>query len=1423
MGQIAYNGQGGNDALTVASPAATTVTLTPGAAVDSGTVQMGTAATLVPLSYSNLGTTGTLTVANASGTRVDTLVYNGTAGDDAFTVDAKSAGGPGEVFLNNQIDVLTPGVSVLTLNGLGGVDTYSITAAPIGTLPYANINVNGSGGSTLNLSGATGAVTVNLADNTPHSANPKTTIMGYGGTVTLVGVDTANLDTAGNSLLVNGTSLNDNTTYTPTGASAGTFTNAGLATVFNFAGDTSTFTISGQGATANQVTVDAPAGRATITEGAANGVPARVVNVTPIGSSALEPVTLAADVQNVNLIGGTGPDTFQVTPAAGTQYTSDGNLDNLVVNVIGGPNAANDSLVIQSANGGPLPPNEFVVFNRGSTPNSGYVSIFTMGVEWPNINYGNIQAVSVNAPGSQVSTGTLQSNLLVNGVAISGQTGVSASQSVPIPGQTGVSASENGTTVTITTPSAHGLQAGYSVTISGFTGAFSGYNGTFVVTSVPTLTSFTYTSSFKAPPNTATGGSELPVPVTPEPVTITTPTPDGLQAGDSVTISGFTGSASGYNGTFVVTSALTPTTFTYTPVTLAALPNATGGSEVPIFNLFATEPQTPTGFAQGPTPLVNSLTITVVDKPPANATNFPVFAALNITADENPGLYTVVGDQTGIAAISQVIVTDNPVVTGQAPTATVQLIFAQPLPDDRYTLTINDNVVDPAGNQLDGASNASEPGTPTFPSGSNGLPANFVARFTVDSRPHIGTNNTVSQGSGQQQLDINGNGFWDPVNAHDAVNSDKAFAFGNSTDTVFSGNFAPTGQSGTGFDELGAYGQVNGTYRWLLSFNNVAQPDYSVVSTLQMNGTPVAGRFNPNINADEIALFDGNGNWYIDYNHTNNVGGPGTLVVSDGLQGIPVVGDFDGSGHIEFATYQANTGLWTFDLNPFGVHNIVTLQSSLPNISTAVPVAADMNGDGVTDIGLYVPQTGSDDAGFQTAGWYWLVSKGTPVVGTINTLAHPFNPSPFSNDLFFSFGNGYDSPLAGHWDPPLTTLPGGSTGTPLEVLVNRGQLVAQGGAVTMSSQTLRVTDPDDPKTPVTYTITAVPANGVLLVSGNPATVGTTFTQSDINLGHVRYQNDGSETVADSFEVTAADSYGDTLWPTTVAITVKLVNHAPTLNGNGTALTSIPEDTRQSAGDLVSAIVGDTITDADSAALRGIAIIGATGGHGTWQYSANGGATWSAFGVVFTGQALLLPDTDRVRFVPAANFNGVVGLVYRAWDQTAGIAGRKANLSSSKSVGGSTAFSTATATATLTVTPVNDAPTLVASSHPVVRGGEWGTTASALLAAAGAHDVDAPTVFGIAVTATTGDGWQYSTDGGTTWLDLGVVAASGVLLLDGAARLRRQPGSTGPATLTFRAWDGTQGVAGETDDLSAADSVGGNTAFSQVSVKAVWKS
>jgi hypothetical protein len=93
----------------------------------------------------------------------------------------------------------------------------------------------------------------------------------------------------------------------------------------------------------------------------------------------------------------------------------------------------------------------------------------------------------------------------------------------------------------------------------------------------------------------------------------------------------------------------------------------------------------------------------------------------------------------------------------------------------------------------------------------------------------------------------------------------------------------------------------------------------------------------------------------------------------------------------------------------------------------------------VTDIGLYVPQSVNPDSSL-TSGWYWLVSQGTPVVGTINTLQHAFNPSPFSNDLYFSFGNGVNMPLVGHWDPPLTVAQAGTQVTSLAPPILLGPL-----------------------------------------------------------------------------------------------------------------------------------------------------------------------------------------------------------------------------------------------------------------------------------------------------------------------------------------------------------------------------------------------
>ena len=118
------------------------------------------------------------------------------------------------------------------------------------------------------------------------------------------------------------------------------------------------------------------------------------------------------------------------------------------------------------------------------------------------------------------------------------------------------------------------------------------------------------------------------------------------------------------------------------------------------------------------------------------------------------------------------------------------------------------------------------------------------------------------------------------------------------------------GQTANGFSKLGAYGSVNGVYRWLLNFNGDGATATSVVSALQINGLPFAYHFNPNLSGDQIGLFDGQGNWYIDFAGTNDMG-PGTITIHDGLTGFPIVGDFDGNGQFDLATYRPDQKTFT--------------------------------------------------------------------------------------------------------------------------------------------------------------------------------------------------------------------------------------------------------------------------------------------------------------------------------------------------------------------------------------------------------------------------------------------------------------------------------------------------------------------------------
>ena len=118
-----------------------------------------------------------------------------------------------------------------------------------------------------------------------------------------------------------------------------------------------------------------------------------------------------------------------------------------------------------------------------------------------------------------------------------------------------------------------------------------------------------------------------------------------------------------------------------------------------------------------------------------------------------------------------------------------------------------------------------------------------------------------------------------------------------------------------------------------------------------------------------------------------------------------------------------------------------------------IPVAADMDRDGITDVGLYVPD-GTGGTGTPTSQWFWIVSddpatdtNGLPLkqlrkTGTVNVLQMRASPSPFSpfvpwlgGNLYAAFGNTYAEPVVGNFDPPIN--PSGKLATtPAPLTVN---------------------------------------------------------------------------------------------------------------------------------------------------------------------------------------------------------------------------------------------------------------------------------------------------------------------------------------------------------------------------------------------------
>ncbi|WP_442795366.1 YDG domain-containing protein [Pelobium manganitolerans] len=393
-----------------------------------------------------------------------------------------------------------------------------------------------------------------------------------------------------------------------------------------------------------------------------------------------------------------------------------------------------------------------------------------------------------------------------------------------------------------------------------------------------------------------------------------------------------------------------------------------------------------------------------------------------------------------------------------------------------------------------------------------------------------------------------------------------------------------------------------------------------------------------------------------------------------------------------------------------------------------------------------------------------------------------------------------------------------------------------GSAVALDD--IAVSDPDGGEI-ITATLTLSNVSAGTLSTGTYGSATSTFNAgtgvwtvsgsvSDVNAALAAVAFTPSANNDQNFSITTRIRDAANTGPVdgTISFTVTKINDAPILDvsvsldyGSINEDSPAPVNGSTTGSRLVSTFTGG-ISDPDTGAEQGIAIIGADNTNGTWWFSIDGGITWNSLGSPSASAARLLYSSARIYFQPVANYNGTISsaLTIRAWDRSTGSNGGQADITGI-GTGGTTPFSTESTTVSLTVTAVNDAPTLSGGPYSFT-GIQYSQTSgsvlvSTILSGLTYADPDAGAQAGIAVFSRSGSGWQYSTDE-ITWANIGSVISSSALLLDASTYLRYVAGANGESpTLDFRAWDRSSGTASTNGMRSTADVTtnGGSSAYS----------
>ena len=229
------------------------------------------------------------------------------------------------------------------------------------------------------------------------------------------------------------------------------------------------------------------------------------------------------------------------------------------------------------------------------------------------------------------------------------------------------------------------------------------------------------------------------------------------------------------------------------------------------------------------------------------------------------------------------------------------------------------------------------------------------------------------------------------------------------------------------------------------------------------------------------------------------------------------------------------------------------------NLANTVPVVGNISGQTIAEGGafadisldnyVYDPDVGHDDANI-----VWSVSGGVNLsVGIVDRVASiSVVNAGWSGSETITFTA--TDPVGAYASVDVVFNVTGVNDVPV-LSVNNELSVSQGGAVTILSTDLRVTDLDittgsQTTADLEYVLSTAPVYGVLSLNGFALSAEDNFTQSDIDAGNVVYAHGGGDETSDGFSFAASDGIASVAGgPFDFVIAIVVGNSDPVLDVN----------------------------------------------------------------------------------------------------------------------------------------------------------------------------------------------------------------------------------------------------------------------------------